>query len=137
VAVVGSRVETRLRRHISGKEAHAYGPPGYETDSQFFAHIEHSIVFGRPFNERIFALDRCDRLNRVRATDRRDARFRQAEVQDLAFGDEVSNRPSYLLDRHVRIDTMLVEQVDTVSAQALKRRLGDLPDLLGIAEGCA
>ena len=54
-----------------------------------------------------------DRLDRVGATDRSHGSFREAEVLDLAFSDQVSDRPRHVFDRHVRIDAMLVEEVET------------------------
>jgi len=38
-----------------------------------------------------------------------------------------------LLDRHVGIDTVLVEQVDDVGLQPLQRRIGNLPDMSRLA----
>ena len=38
-----------------------------------------------------------------------------------------------ILDRHVRIDAVLIEQVDTVGLQPLEGRLGDFADVLRAA----
>jgi hypothetical protein len=38
--------------------------------------------------------------------------------------------PCNLLDRHFRIDTVLIEQIDHVDLQALQRSVRDLPDVL-------
>ena len=42
----------------------------------------------------------------------------QAEVLDLAFPDQVLHRARDVLDRHVRVDAVLVEQVDGVGLAA-------------------
>ena len=55
------------------------------------------------------------------------AGFGQAEVLDLALADQLLHRAGHVLDRHVRIDAVLVEQVDGVGLEALERGLGDLP----------
>ena len=39
-------------------------------------------------------------------------------LQDLALGDQVLDRAGHVLDGHLRIDPMLVEQVDVVGSQA-------------------
>ena len=62
--------------------------------------------------QRVLALQRGHRLHRVRAADRLHARLRQAEVLDLALADQLLHRARDVLDRHVRIDAVLVEEVD-------------------------
>ncbi len=49
---------------------------------------------------------------------------------DLALGDQVLERAGNLLDRHVGIDAVLVEDVDAIGAQAPEGGLGDLLDML-------
>ena len=39
---------------------------------------------------------------------------------DLAFGDQVLDRAGDILDRHVRIDAVLIEEIDAVGPQALE-----------------
>src|SRR5580704_16080046 len=51
-------------------------------------------------------------------------------MPDLALADEALDRAGNVLDRHVRINTMLIEQVDGIDLQALQRGLGDLPYML-------
>ena len=71
--------------------------------------------------QRVFALQRGDRLDGVRAADRLRAGLGQAEVLDLARLDQVLDRAGDVFDRHIRIDAVLVEQVDDVGPQALER----------------
>ena len=54
-------------------------------------------------------------------------------MQDLPFLDQLLDRAGDILDRHVRIDAVLVEQVDAIGLQALERCLDDLLDVLGPA----
>ncbi len=63
------------------------------------------------------------------AADVGGAGFREAEEADLAFPHQLTDRAGDILDRHVRIDAVLVEEVDTVGLQALERGLGDLPNV--------
>jgi hypothetical protein len=71
-----------------------------------------------------------DGLHGVRPADGVCAGLRQPEVPDLALDDEVANRPSNVLDRHVRVDPVLIEQVDAAGPQPLQHLLHDLPDVL-------
>jgi hypothetical protein len=41
-------------------------------------------------------------------------------VADLASGDQVPYGAAHLLDRHVRVDPVLIEQVDMVGPQPLQ-----------------
>ena len=81
-----------------------------------------------PPPQRVLALKGCYRLNGMSATDRLHACLRQSEVPDLSFLNEVLHRSRNVLDRHVRIHAMLVEQVDRIHPQALERSLSDLFD---------
>ena len=65
------------------------------------------------------------------------AGFGQAEMADLAGADEVAHRARHLLDRHGRIDPVLVEQVDRLDAEPPQLVLDHLPDALGPAVDAA
>jgi hypothetical protein len=58
------------------------------------------------------------------------SRFGKAEVPDLALLDQLLHRPPDVFDRHVRIDTVLIEQIDRVDLEPLERGLRDLLDVL-------
>ena len=105
---------------------------GDEADPQFLADRQH-LRFGLTPPERVFALDRRDRLDRMRAADGCGASLGQAEVPDLALRDQVLHRAGDVLDRHTRIDAMLIEEVDRLDPQSLQRLFGHLPDALGAA----
>ena len=64
-----------------------------------------------------------------------DPGFGQAEVADLAGGDEVADGAGDVFDGDVRVDAVLVEEVDVVGAQPAQRVVGDLPDAFGSAVG--
>jgi hypothetical protein len=73
----------------------------------------------------------------MRPTDGRSAGFGQAEVADLTGSYQVLDGTGHVLDRHVWIDAVLIEQVDTVDLQSLQRRVRDLPDVVRSAIGLA
>jgi hypothetical protein len=64
------------------------------------------------------------------AADDPNAGLGKAKVPDLALSDQLLHRAGDVLDRDVRIDAMLVEQVDGVDAESLARGLGDTSNLL-------
>ena len=51
----------------------------------------------------------------------------------LTLGDKILDGARHLLDRHIGIDPVLIEEVNRVDPQALQRLFGDLPDALGPA----
>jgi hypothetical protein len=63
-------------------------------------------------------LQRRDWLHRMSAANRLRAGFRQAEVLDLAFVNQRFDYAGDFLDRHVRINPMLVKQVDEIGLQS-------------------
>jgi hypothetical protein len=69
----------------------------------------------------------------MRAADRPHACFGQSEVLDLAFPDEVLHRAGNVLDGYVRIDAVLIEEIDAIGLQPLERGLGDLSDVFRAA----
>ena len=59
------------------------------------------------------------------AADGLHAGLGKAEVLHLAAPDEVLDRASNVLDRHVRIDAMLIEEIDGIGLEALERGVRD------------
>ena len=51
-------------------------------------------------------------------------------MPDLALSAEVADGPGHVFDRHLRIDSVLVEQVDVVSPEPLQHLLHDLADVV-------
>ena len=66
----------------------------------------------------------------MRAAKRLDARLRHAEVLHLTLRDQLLDGPGDVLDRHVRIDAMLVEEIDGFDPKSLERSLDRLPDTI-------
>ena len=60
-------------------------------------------------------------MDGVRAADRLRRRLREPEVRTLPAVDELGHRADRLLDRRVRVDAVLVVEVDVVDAEALQR----------------
>ena len=63
------------------------------------------------------------------AANRLRARLGKAEVLHLALRDQVLDRARDIFDGNVRVDAMLIEQIDGVDLKTLERGLGDLLDV--------
>ena len=105
------------------------GLKGTKPDAQLLQGRQKRL-FGSTPPQRVLALDRRDRLDGVCPPDRRDARFGEPEVPDLARGDQVLHRPGHILDGNVRVDSMLVEEVDVIGSKASERAFHALADHL-------
>jgi hypothetical protein len=66
----------------------------------------------------------------VRGSDRLRSRLAQADVAHLPLSHELRQGPDRFLDGHVRVDAVLVVDVDAVGAEALERRFGRAPYVL-------
>src|SRR5690348_14425746 len=63
------------------------------------------------------------------ATDRLHSGFGKSEVLHLALLNEVLHCASHIFDRHARINTMLIEQIDHVCPESFQRSLSNLFDV--------
>ena len=71
-----------------------------------------------------------DCLDGVCATDRLHPCFRKSEVPDLTFLNQVLHRAGHIFDWYVRIDAMLIKQIDAIGLESHQRCIGDLLDVL-------
>ena len=108
----------------AGQEALAERAEGDEADPELLERRQDRILRLTP-PQRVLALEGGDRLHRMRATDRLDAGLGQAEVLDLAGLDQLLHRTGDLFDRNLRVDPVLVEEVDRVGLQPAERALDD------------
>src|SRR5579871_3092777 len=67
------------------------------------------------------------------APNRLYGRFREPKMLHLAFVDQLSYRTGNVFDRNVRIDAMLIKEIDNVGPEPTQRRLSHLPDVLRAA----
>src|SRR6266567_1596030 len=131
VAEVGA-VEPRVLVDRAREEALAQRAEGNEADAEFLKRRQ-DLLLGFAPPQRVFALDRGDRLDGVRPPHRLHARLGKSEVLDLAFADQVLDRAGDIFDRHARVNAMLIEQIDDARLQSLERRFGHLFDVIGTA----
>ncbi|GEB55380.1 hypothetical protein GCM10017674_53840 [Streptomyces gardneri] len=108
--------------HGAGQEAAAQRGERHEPDVQLPQ--DGQDAFLDPSGEQgVLGLDRGDRLDGVGSADRVGSGLRESESADLALGDQLADGARCLLDRRVRVDPVLVVQVDVVGAQPLQRAL--------------
>ena len=69
----------------------------------------------------------------MRAAHRLQAGFGQTVLEHLALRRQGLHGPGHVFDGHLRIDAMLVKQVDAVSAQPSQLGVHHLPDVFGPA----
>src|SRR5947209_2827140 len=100
---------------------------GHEANAKLLTGRQHVLFRGSP-PQRVFTLDGRNRLDGVSAPDDLRRGFRQSEMLHLACFDELLHRSGHVLDRDVRIDSVLIKQIDGVYLEALQRFLGDLFD---------
>src|SRR5580765_4260158 len=68
-------------------------------------------------------------LHRVRPTDRLQAGFGQPEMFDLAYTNQILHGSRDVFDWDVRVDPVLIEEVDSIRLEALQGCVGDLADV--------
>ena len=83
-----------------------------EPDSELLAGSQHAVLLDVARPQRVLALEGRNRLDGVRATECPGARLRQSEELHLAFLDQLLHGAGDVLDRDVRVDAVLIQQVD-------------------------
>ena len=66
----------------------------------------------------------------MRPPNRLRARLRQSEVLHLSRLNQLLHRAGYILNRHLRVHAMLIEQIDYIRLQPLQRGIRHLLDAL-------
>jgi hypothetical protein len=122
--------EGRGRIDLAAQESLAERAEGHETDAKRLKRRQ-DLRFDVSREQWVFALHRGDGLDGVRPADRLRSCFAQTEVDHLALCDPVANGACDVFDRHRRIDTMLVEEIDPVGLHADERLLRDQPNTSG------
>ena len=72
-------------------------------------------------------------MDRVGPADRRRRRLGQTDVADLALRDQLRQRTDGLFDRRLRVDAVLVVEVDVVGVESPQRSFYGDPDVRGRA----
>src|SRR6185295_3277461 len=100
----------------------------HEADTKLFKRRQNlSFWFAPP--QRVLTLECRYGLDGVCAANRLSPGFRETEVLHLAFTNQVAHGTRDVFDRHVRIDAMLIEEVDPVGLEPFQRSLRDVADV--------
>ena len=113
-----------------GEEPAAERAERHQADAELVQDRD-DLLFGFAPEQRVLALQRGDRLHGVGAADGAHAGLGQAEVADLARLDEFLDGAGDVLDRHLRVDAVLVQQVDPVGAEPPQRAVHGVADVVG------
>src|SRR5262249_30721350 len=121
VTAIG-RNEIVALAECAAQEAAAKRRIGNEADAELLQRWQNlGLDVARP--QRIFGLDRADRMSLVGATDGVGAGLAQAELADLAPLDKPRHGADSVLDRHVRIDPVDIIEIDHLDAEPLEAGL--------------
>ncbi len=105
---------------------------GHEADPQLAADRQ-DVVLDEAAPQGIFGLQGGDGMHRVGPAEGVDAGLRQAEEAHLALLDQPFHGADGVLDRHRRIDPVLVVEIDGLDPEALQALLAGLHDVFGPA----
>jgi hypothetical protein len=67
------------------------------------------------------------------ASNRVGSGFGKSEMLDLALSDQVLHCSRHVFDRHVRVNPVLIQQINCLDLEPLERSLGDLLDVFWAA----
>ncbi len=115
-----------------GQHAPAERRIGHEADAQLAADRQ-DVVLHEAAPQRIFGLQGRDRMHLVGPADGVDAGLRQAEEARLALLHQPLHGPDGVLDGHVRIDPVLVVEVDGLDPQPPEAGLAGFLDIFRTA----
>ncbi len=108
-----------VRIDFPGEESRAQRTKGNEAYSKFLASRQY-LGFRISCPQRVFALDCGDRLHGMGAADRLRAGFGHAKVFDLACLNQFLDGTSHIFNRYIRINAVLVEQVNGIDLEPLE-----------------
>ncbi len=104
----------------------------HETDSELLKRRDHFLL-GSSCPQRVFALDCSNWLDGVSASNCLRSRFRKPEVFDLTLLDQFLHRACDIFDGYARVHSVLIQQIDDINLQSLKRPFDGLLYVLGLA----
>jgi len=119
---------------LAGQKAAAERTIRHEPDAQVLADRQYFFL-DSALPQRIFRLQSGNRMGGMGLFQGCGPGFGQAEMADLALGNEVRHCADRFLDRDTGVDAVLVEQIDDIHAQPLERALAGPPHIGGRGVG--
>jgi hypothetical protein len=105
---------------------------GHEADAEFSRGLQRLLRL-LTIEQRILCLNSGDWMNAVGTADGFRSSLGQSEVADLALPHQIGHGPDRLLDWHLRVDAVLVVQVDDVNLEPLQTGFTGLTHIVGSA----
>src|SRR5262249_2565728 len=117
---------------LASQKAPAEWTEWNETNAELLACRQH-FPFRLAPPQRVLALQRSDGMHRVGATYGLHSGFGEAEMPDFTLTDQILDGSGDVFHGNVRVNTMLIEQIDPVSLQPLQGSICYSADVLGAA----
>jgi len=117
---------------LTGEKAAAERAIGNEGNSQLTG-CRQDFIFRIAAPQRVFRLQRGDRMHFVRAPNGAGGSLGQSEVANFARFHQLRHRTDRFFDRHSWIDAVLVIQVDSFHAQAFQTVIAARAEIFGFA----
>src|SRR5438552_7950383 len=114
------------------QEALAEGTEWHKPDAELLQGRQQLFLRASP-PQGILALHGRHRLHCVRAADRAHAGFRHAEVFHLALRNQFLDRSRHVFDRHVRVNAVLIIEIDHIGPEPFQRPFDAPLDAIGPA----
>ncbi len=114
--------ESRPRVDGTGQKPHPERAPRDEADAELLAERDDHLLRPAP-QHRILVLNGTDAQRRMGAAQRLRSHLREAPVQDLALRHQLLDGAGDVFDRDLRVDAMLIEEIDAVGAKTLEHAL--------------
>ncbi|MNI29551.1 hypothetical protein D3C73_833710 [compost metagenome] len=125
--IVGREIIRAFQR--AGQKPSAQWAIRHKGDAQALAGRQATVFFLIAAPQRVLALQRTDRMNLVRSLQGRRRGLAQAQITHLAGTDQFGHGADGFFDGHLRIDTVLVIQVEGVHAQAFQAAVDGLANV--------
>ena len=98
----------------------------HEADAQLTTRRKRSVALDITRPKRVLALQRGNRMHRVRFSQSADARFRKAESTHFARANQLRHRTDSFLNGNSRINPVLIIEIDRIDPQAAKTSVARL-----------
>src|SRR4051794_6815911 len=114
------------------QKRHGKRAPAYEADPKLLAYRQ-DLRFRIARHYRVLVLHSRDLLHGMSTTQGLGSWFRQSEMQYLALGDQVLDCACNVFDGNLRINAVLVDEVDPIGAPPLQHGVDGPANVLGAA----
>src|SRR5258707_11114755 len=112
-------IEGRIFSHGAGEVSLSKWAEGNKSDAQFLKQRKNLFLWALP-PKRVLVLQGSHRLNCMRTANGLSPCFRKSKVLDLTLLDQFLSGTCNIFNRHSRIDTMLIQEVNPISTKSFE-----------------